>query len=90
MKTGKTASNSLFLFRYISQKQPKYAFVAPKTIAKEASSRNKLRRQGYNSLRVLPLPQCAGIFFFKKQAKLAQLREIKEGVTDIIDKIHPK
>jgi ribonuclease P protein component len=87
MKKGATLQAPLFVFRYIPSDEPHYAFVAPKSVAKNAVDRNKLRRQGYASLKSYPLKQCSGIFFYKKQAKGSPYQEIKESVGCIVDKI---
>lgn len=88
MKNGRTASSSLFVFRYIPQKHPQYAFVAPKTLAKQAVLRNKLRRQGYNALHKNPkIPNVLGIFFYKKQPKIPNFNEIEGDVNSILNKI---
>ncbi len=87
MKTGKMISSPLFVVRYIPYTEFCYAFVAPKSVTKQAIARNKLRRQGYNSLPTLSLPLFAGIFFYKKQAKEATFTEIKIQVQSLITKI---
>ena len=91
LKTGRTLSSPLFLFRYMSipGMDTKYAFVVPKSVSKQAVKRNKLRRQGYNTLRTLPLPLVSGIFFYKKGSEKTNLNEIKENVNTILKKIHP-
>ena len=87
IKQRGTLSAPLFLFRYIPQKTPQYAFVVPKNIAKSAVERNRMRRQGYNTLRHQPLKPCAGIFFYKKEARKATLQEVKDSVVMILSKI---
>ncbi len=86
MKQGRTLSGSLFSFRYIKQKEPQYAFVVPKSVEKQAVSRNKLRRVGYNALKTHNPESCAGIFFFKKEAKKANFNEIKLDLKAILEK----
>lgn len=88
MKQGKILSGSLFVFRYIEQNNPQYAFVAPKSVAKQAVDRNRLRRLGFNGLKVLPINSCAGIFFYKKEAKTASFKEIKDDIKSILDRAH--
>jgi ribonuclease P protein component len=87
LKKGGTLSTSLFSFRYIPSEIPRYAFVAPKTVAKKAVDRNKLRRQGYAALRLYNLKPCSGVFFYKKQAKAPLFQSIKEDVGSILSKI---
>ena len=87
MKQGRIISSPFFVFRYVYGKSPKYAFVAPKSIAKEANKRNALRRKGYNILREAKLPICSGIFFYKKPAKIAKTVEIKGDILTILSKI---
>ena len=100
MKNGKTLSNPLFVFRYLVIKNqdnkvknnkitPKFAFVAPKSVAKQAVLRNKLRRQGYNALRKnKQLPYVIGIFFYKKGTSKVVFNEIKDSVKEILSKIN--
>jgi ribonuclease P protein component len=87
MKSGKVIQSPFFIFRYIKQNPPNYAFVAPKSIAKTATERNKLRRRGYNSLSLMVKIPLAGIFFYKKEAKNATFKEIKEDIGDLLSKI---
>jgi ribonuclease P protein component len=89
MKQGGTLSVPLFMFRYIPQKTPQYAFVAPKTIAKSAVDRNRMRRQGYNALIGQTLKPCVGIFFYKKEAQKASPKDIKDNVAMVFSKIKP-
>ncbi|MDE2030682.1 MAG: ribonuclease P protein component [Patescibacteria group bacterium] len=92
MKNGKILSSPLFIFRYLTinnkEYSPKYAFVAPKTVAKQAVLRNKLRRQGYNALKQYKqLPCVMGIFFYKKGSGKASFKEIKDSTKTILSKI---
>ncbi|MCE9517923.1 ribonuclease P protein component [Candidatus Nomurabacteria bacterium] len=89
MEKGEIISSPFFVFRYVKNSIPQYAFVAPKGIVKKASSRNALRRKGYNILRVYTLKNVAGIFFYKKQAVSASISEIKEDINIILNKIRP-
>lgn len=88
MKNGKLLSGSLFSLRYKAGKSPQFAFVAPKTVAKQAVLRNKLRRQGYNALAQYPqTPHIIGIFFYKKEAKKASFADIRADVHALLSKI---
>jgi ribonuclease P protein component len=89
MEKGEVISSPFFVFRYIKNSIPQYAFVAPKGIVKKASNRNALRRKGYNALRVHTLKNVAGIFFYKKQAILVSFAEIKDDIKIILSKIRP-
>ena len=86
MDKGNIVSGSFFTFRYIKQEIPQFAFVAPKKIAKNAVKRNYLRRQGYNVLRLYSLNSNAGIFFYKKEALVANKLEIKRDIDFILKK----
>jgi ribonuclease P protein component len=86
MKNGKTLSTQLFLFYSLKNESPRYAFVAPKGIFKNAVKRNKWRRIGYNILRSVPLSSGAGIFMYKKQAINATTEDIKKDVIFILKK----
>jgi len=83
---GKTFSTPLFLFYFIKNTDPRYAFVAPKGIFKSAVKRNKYRRIGYNILRFIPLKSGTGIFIYKKQAINATTEEIKRGILFVLEK----
>lgn len=87
MKTGKMASSPLFVLRYMPSKLAQYAFVAPKTVAKQAVLRNSLRRRGYNALaQIVKKPYIIGIFFYKKGAPKASFKEIKEDIDILLKK----
>ena len=87
IKDGKTLSGSFFIFRYIKQQNPQYAFVVSKKIAKKAVDRNKLRRQGYNALSSYKLKDYLGVFFYKKEVKGVAFKEIKEDIGIILNKL---
>ncbi len=86
MKQGRTLSGSLFVFRYIKQSNPAFAFVSPKSAFKQAVDRNRMRRIGYASLRSFPVSNSAGIFFYKKGTKKATSAEIKDDIRVILEK----
>ena len=77
MKHGGTLSTPLFTFRYIKQKDPQYAFIAPKSVAKQASKRNLLRRKGYSALNHSTPKSGAGLFFYKKHTKKVTINDIR-------------
>ena len=83
MKKGVIIHSPFFVFRYLKQKTPQFAFVVPKSVAKSAVLRNKLRRQGYNTIKDLNLPSCAGIFFYKNPKNL----DFKGDILNIFKKI---
>ena len=87
MKIGGTLASPLFVFRYMESDKPQYAFVAPKTVAKRAVDRNKLRRTGYNALNTYTLKNISGIFFYKKAGKLASKGEIKGDIGVLLKKL---
>lgn len=86
MKKGKVTQGSLFLFRYISQPSPQYAFVVPKNIAKKATQRNSLRRRGYSAISSNEVKGSAGVFFYKKEGKEASFEEISSDIKSILTK----
>lgn len=83
---GNIISGSFFLFRYVKQNNPQYAFVVSKKVAKTAVKRNSLRRQGYNILRKYDLRANTGIFFYKKEALGIKTELIKEDIDFILKK----
>ncbi len=91
MKAGRPVHSALFTLRYV--KNPdilgKFAFVAPKSVEKQANKRNYLRRKGYNALRPLlkGLKASSGIFFIKKEAKNAPFEQWTKEVGDLVDKL---
>lgn len=87
LQKGEVFHSSFFIFRYIRQKTPQYAFVVPKTVAKSAVLRNKLRRLGYNSLNLTQIPPLAAIFFYKKQAQKISQNQIKDDILSLLKKI---
>ncbi|MFA6355166.1 MAG: ribonuclease P protein component [Candidatus Paceibacterota bacterium] len=87
LKKGSIVSGSFFLFRYIKESNSRYVFVVSKKIAKTAIQRNSLRRRGYNILRQYNLKNCAGIFFYKKEALHVSLSELKKDIDFILEKI---
>lgn len=86
MKGGKTFHSPFFLFYFLPDNIPSYAFVAPKGAYKTAVLRNKYRRMGYNFLREQPIKKGTGIFVFKKQAILAKKPDIKEDLANLLKK----
>jgi len=87
MKTGGSLASPFFSFRYINSDKPQYAFVAPKSVAKRAVDRNKLRRIGYNNLNSFTLKNISGIFFYKKQGKNVSSQEIKKDIENLLKRI---
>ena len=86
MEKGSVISSSFFLFRYIKQELPQYAFVVPKKVAKMAAKRNSLRRKGYNTLRSYSLKSGAGIFFYKKEGLSVSITDIKKDIEFLLKK----
>ncbi len=87
IKKGNVIHSPFFIFRYIKQKTAQYAFVAPKSVGKSAVLRGKLRRTGYNCIKTLNLPFCAGIFFYKKTATNQENAILKADILSILGKI---
>jgi len=87
IEKGIVVHGSFFIFRYLKQEPPQFSFVAPKKIAKTAVLRNNLRRKGYNILRLHKLNSYAGVFFYKKEALIANQTEIKKDIELILKKI---
>lgn len=86
MDKGNIVSGSFFVFRYLRQDYPQYAFVVPKKLAKTAVKRNSLRRKGYNLLRLCDLKKDIGVFFYKKEGILASSMEISKDIEYILKK----
>jgi len=86
MKEKRLFSNEFFLFYSKKNDFSQYAFVAPKSIFKQAVKRNKYRRIGYNVLRSVPIKHGLGIFVYKKQVILATKEQIKDSIISILKK----
>ncbi|NVN96651.1 ribonuclease P protein component [Candidatus Nomurabacteria bacterium] len=84
LKKGNIISGSFFLFRYTSLERRAYSFVVAKKIASKAVKRNSLRRIGYNILRKYTLKPVAGVFFYKKEALIAEPEAIKNDIESIL------
>ncbi len=68
--------------------QPQISFVAPKSVAKLAVSRNSLRRKGYRALGeyISLFPAGThGVFIFKKSS--IELEEIENEIKAILKKL---
>lgn len=91
IKEGNVLHSPLFTLRYKAfsgNSDYKLAFVAPKSIAKLASKRISLRRQGYRAMSgINPKKGFIYIVFYKKQAKEAIFTEIKADLTKLFLKI---
>ena len=90
MKKGSVVSGHFFMFRYLIKPQlgVKMACVAPKSVAKNAVKRNKLRRRAYSVLRKYPIKGGQGIFFYKKEGVNADFKEINEDIGFLLKKTH--
>lgn len=87
MKKGKVVPHSLFLLRYLKGEESRFAFVVPKSVSKKAVDRNKMRRIGYNTLNSIDiLPKMTAIFFYKKEAKIATVAQLKSAIFSLLDK----
>lgn len=92
MKEGRMLSGPFFVFRYlypqvrIGGKDVHLAIVAPKSIAKKAILRNKLRRKAYNIVHNIDISSGSGIFFYKKPATLASTDELRGEMISLLKK----
>lgn len=89
MKDGYVIHSPIFLFRFLKDPLNKgaFAFVAPKSVAKTAVLRNKLRRRGYALLRREGLKPISGIFFYKKGTATSSIIEVKASIKEILNKV---
>ncbi len=95
-KGGKVLNFPVLTFKYKlndAEAAPKISFIAPKSVAKLAVKRNKLRRLGYNALKShikqahSSLPSgIIGAFIFKKEEK--DLSLIQDEIRKILSKIN--
>ncbi len=91
IKEGKTLHGDLLYLRFVSESLDSYshiAFVAPKTVAKLAVDRNKLRRRGYSAVSSIEIKPIIGVFFFKKEAQKAfEKNDLEQDILNILRKI---
>lgn len=91
IKEGSVQHSPLFTLRYKAfsgNSDYKLACVAPKSIARLASKRNSLRRQGYRAISGINVKKgFIYIVFYKKQAKEATFEQIKEDLSTLFFKI---
>ncbi len=91
-KTGKFLNSPTLTFKFIREKglsSPRISFIAPKTIAKKATDRNRLRRRGYYALRkyIGRFPaDIVGAFVFKKP--ILDANELENELQTILHKIN--
>ncbi|OGI74176.1 hypothetical protein A3D42_01870 [Candidatus Nomurabacteria bacterium RIFCSPHIGHO2_02_FULL_41_18] len=91
-KTGKSFVSNGLIFKFFLDKSflsPKISFIVPKTIAKGAVDRNRLRRQGYGALQIHfhQFPKnTAGAFVFKKL--FYSVADIENEIKNILFKIN--
>ena len=83
---GSVVYGSFFIFRYIKQEKPGYAFVVSKKLAKTAVKRNSFRRKGYNIIRKYPIKSNIGAFFYKKEGLAASIGELEVDINEILTK----
>jgi ribonuclease P protein component len=83
---------SLLCFKK-ENKEPKFAFVVSKKVARNAADRNILRRRGFSVLRDISILKeknkwvgFFGVFFFKKEAKNLNFEDIKKEVKILLEK----
>ena len=87
MREGVCFYGTFFTFRVIINKNnPKYAIVAPKSVAKTAVDRNKLKRVGYSALRGFGIKNSQGILFYKKNNLKIPFVEIKKDINFLLNK----
>ncbi len=87
IKKGDVFYGSFFVFRYIKNTEfISYAFVVSKKISKKAVNRNKLKRRAYSIIRLLPIKNSSGIFFYKKNGLNVSYLKIKNDINFILKK----
>ncbi len=89
-KEGYIIHSPIFLFKYTKNLDNKghFAFIVPKTVAKNAVKRNSLRRKGYNTLRNKDFPAISGIFMYKKGVNFdIKSEEIAENIDLILNRV---
>lgn len=77
-------SSSLFVLRYLQDVHPQFAVVAPKSVAKRAVLRNKLRRQGYNALRMIGPNNSKALLMYKKFSEAPSSKAITDDIKALL------
>ena len=90
-RRGKILSSPNLTFKFINTptQDKKISFIAPKSVAKLAVKRNKLRRLGYSVLKkyINNFPVgLTGVFIFKKYQE--DIFTIENEIKNILDKIN--
>lgn len=86
MKAGGTLSGSVFVFRYQNSDTVNFSAVAPKSVAKSAVTRNRLRRKVYTAIKSFNPEKGTGIFFYKKGTSNVEYKDIKEDIGYLLKK----
>lgn len=91
-KAGKFINSQFLTFRFVvntGSPTPRVSFIAPKSVAKLAVDRNKLRRRGYTALKknINKFPAgIEGAMVFKKP--LGTTLEVENEIQNILNKIN--
>jgi len=91
-KDGHFINSSVLTFKFIlnnNSAAPRISFIAPKNIARLATARNLLRRQGYSALKkyLKDFPSgLVGAFVFKKPEENISILE--NEIKTILHKVH--
>ncbi|MES3005021.1 MAG: ribonuclease P protein component [Patescibacteria group bacterium] len=90
LSKGKRYHSPIFTLYVVQSKNAvdkKFAFSVSKKVARGAVQRNKLRRQGYATLRTIvnsTQPGFLYLFIYKKTPKTPSYKEIKENITSLL------
>ena len=91
-KAGKFLNSPGLTFKFITENGsslPRISFIVPKTVAKGAVERNRLRRRGYSALEkcIAHFPDwITGAFVFKKSSMKKE--DIENEIKSILSKIN--
>ena len=79
---------SLFVFKSPGDKPSRFSFVVSAKISKKATTRNLLRRRGYDVIKGLPLvgPASLCVFYFKKGSDKISFSETKKEIISLLEK----
>jgi len=81
---GRFVAGSFFVFYFLNNKEVNFSFVVPKKIAKNAVTRNMLRRRGYRILKSLNQVSGQGIFLYKKEGITASYDKLELDIKNLL------
>lgn len=88
IKKGKRLYSNIFTCLFLSSSPTKTTFIVPKKVTKKAIERNKMRRIGYNTIRLFGINNIKNsqVFIYKIPLKNTNKEQIKKEIIFLISK----